>query len=89
MYYVYIVKTKDNTLYTGYTNNLDRRISQHNSGKGAKYTRSRRPVKLVYYESYETKSEAMKREVEIKKMSRTEKLKLVERGEENGRKGNP
>lgn len=76
--YTYIVKCKDGTLYTGWTNNLEKRIEDHNAGKGAKYTKSRRPVELVYYEFYETKKEAMRREYVIKRMSRSEKIKLIE-----------
>lgn len=77
MNYTYIVKCRDGTLYTGWTNDLERRIHAHNSKKGAKYTKSRTPVKLVYYESFPTKSEAMKREYEIKQMSAQEKQKLI------------
>lgn len=77
MNYVYIVRCSDDTLYTGWTNHLDQRIKSHNSGKGAKYTKSRRPVQLVYYETFETKEEAMRREWEIKRLSRIEKQKLV------------
>lgn len=77
MNYVYILKCIDSSLYTGYTNNLEKRIKTHNSGKGAKYTRCRLPVELVYYEMYETKNEAMKREYCIKQMSRFDKLKLI------------
>ena len=62
MNYTYIIKCADSTLYTGWTNDLDKRIKAHNSGKGAKYTKTRRPVKLVYYEEHETKNEAMSRE---------------------------
>ncbi len=76
--YVYILRCSDGTLYTGWTNNLERRLEAHNSGEGAKYTRSRRPVELVYSEAYVTKSEAMSREAEIKKMRRAEKLMLIE-----------
>lgn len=79
-HYIYIVQCKDGTLYTGYTNNIEARIKKHNSGKGAKYTKTRRPVILVYQEGYETKSEAMKREYEIKKFTRAQKLQLIERG---------
>lgn len=78
MYYVYIVKCSDNTLYTGYTNDLKKRLAAHNSGKGAKYTKSRLPVKMVYSEEYEEKSEAMKREYAIKKLTRKQKEKLIE-----------
>ena len=79
MYYVYILKCADNTLYTGITTELERRIDEHNgSDKGAKYTRVRRPVSLVYSEEYSDRSNASKREYEIKKkMSRDEKLKLI------------
>ena len=76
MNYTYIVECKDGTLYTGWTNNLEKRIADHNSGKGAKYTRARKPVTLVYYETFEAKEEAMKREYAIKHMSRKEKEKL-------------
>ncbi len=80
MNYTYIVKCRDNTYYTGWTKDLDRRMKAHNSGTGAKYTRSRRPVRLVYYEAYGTKEEAMRREREIKRMSRKEKEKLIAEG---------
>lgn len=76
--YTYMVKCRDGTLYAGWTNNLEKRLTDHNAGKGAKYTKSRRPVELVYYESYETKEEAMRREYAIKRMSRKEKLQLIE-----------
>ncbi|MCD8916434.1 MULTISPECIES: GIY-YIG nuclease family protein [Staphylococcus] len=79
-HFIYIVKCKDGTLYTGYTNNVEARIQKHNAGKGAKYTKTRRPVVLMYQEGYETKSEAMRREYEIKTYSRTQKLQLIERG---------
>ncbi len=75
--FVYIVKCSDGTLYTGWTNDIEKRIEKHNKGQGAKYTRARLPVSLVYKEVYETKSEAMKREYEIKQMSRKEKLILI------------
>lgn len=61
-YYCYILQCSDNTLYTGYTTNIKNRLSQHNSGKGAKYTRGRRPCTLVYFESFNSKEDAMKRE---------------------------
>ena len=80
MNYTYIVKCRDNTYYTGWTKDLDRRMKAHNSGTGAKYTRSRRPVCLIYYEAYGTKEEAMRREREIKRMSRKEKEKLIAEG---------
>ena len=75
--YTYIVKCSDNTLYTGWTNNLEKRIKTHNAGKGAKYTKSRLPVTLVYYETFQTKEEAMRREWEIKHLTRREKLQLL------------
>ncbi|MGB5505194.1 MAG: GIY-YIG nuclease family protein [Sulfurovum sp.] len=80
MYFVYIVKCADETFYTGIATELERRIEEHNnSDKGAKYTRARRPVRLVYSEEYPDRSSASKREYEIKKkMSRSEKLKLIE-----------
>lgn len=78
MYFVYILKCADGTLYTGITNNLANRLNAHNNLiTGAKYTRMRRPVALVYSESYETKSLAMKREFTIKKMKRYKKLNLI------------
>ena len=79
IYYLYILQCSDNTLYTGITTDLDRRVEEHNnSEKGAKYTRVRRPVSLVYSEEYVDRSSASKREYEIKKkMSRVEKLKLI------------
>ena len=75
--YTYIVKCSDETLYTGWTNNLKKRLEAHNSGKGAKYTKIRRPVELVYFEEYDTKQEAMKREYAIKQLSRQKKLALI------------
>lgn len=78
MNYVYILRCSDNTLYTGWTNNLEKRLKSHNEGKGAKYTKSRLPVQIVYYEEFEDKKEAMKREYEIKQLTREEKLKLVD-----------
>ncbi|MGM0410566.1 MAG: GIY-YIG nuclease family protein [Bacillota bacterium] len=77
MHYVYILSCSDNSLYTGYTTDLERRVNEHNEGKGAKYTRGRTPVELVYHEKKKSKSLAMKREYEIKQLSRAEKLKLI------------
>ena len=79
MNYTYILKCSDNTLYTGWTNNLEKRIKDHNDGNGAKYTKPRRPVELIYYEEFETKEEAMKREYAIKQMSRIQKLALIKK----------
>ena len=77
MNYVYIIKCKDNSLYTGWTNNLERRFKAHTEGNGAKYTRGRGPLELVYFEEFDDKVEAMKREYEIKKMSRENKLDMI------------
>ena len=80
-YYIYILECSDKTLYTGYTNNLDNRIKAHNEGNGAKYTKSRLPVKLVYSEAFDDKKEAMSREWYIKhKLTREEKLELIKKG---------
>jgi putative endonuclease len=77
--YVYIMECSDKTLYTGSTNNIEKRIQEHNATTaGAKYTRARRPVKLVYVEICSTPSIALKREAEIKKLSRAQKLLLIE-----------
>lgn len=77
MYEVYILLCADGTLYTGIARNAERRLQVHNSGKGAKYTRSRLPVRLVYRESQPDKSAALRREAEIKRLPRTEKLALI------------
>ncbi len=77
--YVYILKCADETLYCGYTNDLEKRVKVHNSGKGAKYTRARLPAELVYFEELDSPSEAKKREYQIKQMTRQEKLKLIEK----------
>ena len=78
MNYVYILRCNDDSLYTGWTNNLEKRLKTHLAGKGAKYTKARLPVELVYYEEFEDKIEAMKREYKIKQLSRKEKLKLLD-----------
>lgn len=77
MNYTYIVKCSDGTFYTGWTNDLTRSMEAHNQGRGAKYTKARRPVTLIYYETFETKEEAMKREYAIKRLSRKEKEELI------------
>ena len=77
MNYTYMVRCKDNSLYTGWTNNLEKRIEAHNTGKGAKYTKTRGPVELVYYEQFETKEEAMSREYAIKQMTKKQKEKMI------------
>ena len=74
---MYILRCYDGSLYTGWTTDLKQRVKAHNEGKGAKYTRSRRPVELVYHEEFGTKSEALKREAAIKRLSREEKLTLI------------
>lgn len=77
-HFVYILECNDKSLYTGYTNNLEKRVKQHNEAKcGAHYTKIRRPVILKYWEEYKTFNEARKRENEIKKLSREEKLKII------------
>ena len=75
-YYTYIILTENNTLYCGYTDDVERRFQAHLDGRGAKYTRINKPQKLVYQKEFSTKSEAMKEEYRIKKLSRKEKLKL-------------
>lgn len=75
--YVYILRCKDDSLYTGWCVDLEKRLELHNSGKGAKYTRSKRPCKLVYYEEISNKSEALKREIAIKKLTKAKKEDLV------------
>jgi putative endonuclease len=77
---VYILECADRTLYTGITNNIDQRIQEHASGKGAKYTRGRAPFKLLYTESHATRGEALKREAEIKSFDRLTKLRLASSG---------
>ncbi len=80
MFYVYILKCNDETLYCGSTTNLEKRIHQHNHAKnGAHYTKIRRPVELVYSKEYTTYAEARSREAEIKRLSRDEKIKLIEK----------
>lgn len=77
MNYTYLLECADKTLYCGWTNDLDKRVRTHNSGQGAKYTKPRRPVTLVYYEEFETKEEAMRREWEIKRLTRKQKEQLI------------
>ena len=76
-YYVYMLRCKDNSLYTGITNDLEKRLEAHNSGKGAKYTRSHRPVTLAYSEESPDRSSALRREAEIKKLTRQQKEELI------------
>lgn len=77
MNFVYILKCSDGTYYTGWTNDMKKRLAAHNSGRGSKYTKARLPVKLVYMEEYQTKVEAMKREWQIKQLSRQQKIQLI------------
>jgi putative endonuclease len=82
--YVYLLRCADDSLYCGWTTDLEGRIAAHNNGTGAKYTKSRRPVELVYFEEYENRHEALSREWHIKRLSREEKLLLLEKaGEQN------
>jgi len=83
MNYVYIVECSDGTFYTGWTNNLDKRIYMHSNGVGAKYTKGRGPVKLMHYEEFEDKKDAMKREYEIKKLTRKAKVSLIKETKKN------
>jgi len=76
-HYVYVLRCGDDTLYTGYTTDVERRVAEHDAGDGAKYTRGRTPVDLVHVESFATRSAAMQREHEIKQLSRAEKERLV------------
>ena len=84
--YTYILKCGDGSLYTGWSNDIAARLEQHRRGKGAKYTKSRRPVTLVYQESFDTKEEAMRREYAIKRFSRKKKMELIERKLEESEK---
>ncbi|EMA19844.1 GIY-YIG nuclease family protein [Haloarcula argentinensis] len=77
-YHVYVLRCSDNTFYTGYTTDVERRVREHDAGDGAKYTRGRTPVELIHVESFESQSDAMSREYEIKQYSRAEKERLVE-----------
>ena len=83
MNYAYLLLCADGSLYAGWTNDLHRRLHTHNEGTGAKYTRARRPVRLVYAEAFDTKEEAQKRECQIKKLRHKQRLSLVTAGQEN------
>ncbi|AKO90718.1 GIY-YIG nuclease family protein [Priestia filamentosa] len=76
-HFFYVLECRDKSFYGGYTNNMERRLAVHNEGKGAKYTRARRPVVLLYKEEFETKSEAMKAEYAFKKLTRKEKERFL------------
>ncbi len=81
-HYVYLVRCRDESLYCGYTTDVEKRVQTHNRGEGAKYTKSRLPVTLVYYEELPSKSEALKREYAIKQLTRKQKLALIEKQNE-------
>ena len=81
--FTYLLRCSDGSLYCGWTNDLQKRLDSHNAGTGGKYTRTRLPVELVYYEEYATRQEAMSREYHIKRLSRQEKLRLIESGGKN------
>ena len=83
-HYVYVLRCGDDSLYTGYTTDVERRVREHNAGQAAKYTRGRTPVELVHTERYDSQSEAMAREYEIKQLSRSQKERLVDEGGVNG-----
>lgn len=78
-HYTYMLRCADNTIYSGYAVDPIARLEVHNSGKGAKYTRARRPVKLVYYEKHDSKGNALRREIELKKLTRAQKEELIEK----------
>ena len=78
MNYTYMLECADGTFYTGWTNDLPKRLKTHSAGKGGKYTRSRLPVKLVYAEEHEERTDAMRREVQIKRLSRKRKQELLD-----------
>ncbi len=79
-HYFYVLRCKDDTFYAGYTNHLERRVKAHNSGRGAKYTRGRTPVECIYYETYETKREAMQKEYAFKQKTRRQKEVYIMEG---------
>lgn len=76
-YYTYVILTKNNTLYCGYTDDVEKRFEAHMSGKGAKYTRANKPLKIIYTACFDTKSEAMKEECRIKSLKKAEKLEFI------------
>lgn len=79
-HYVYLLECADGTLYTGYTTNVERRVTEHNAGRGARYTRGRGPVRLVYTETWPNRSEALRREAALRRLPRRVKLRLAEEG---------
>ncbi len=80
-FYAYLLRCADGTLYGGWTNNLEKRLAAHNAGTASKYTRTRRPVMLAYYEAFGSKQDAMRREWQLKRLTRHEKLALIDSGE--------
>ena len=82
--YTYILRCSDGTFYTGWTNDIEKRLRAHNAGRGAKYTKTRTPVELAHLEEFDTKEEAMRREYEIKQLSRVKKIELIENGRKEG-----
>ena len=78
-HYFYVLECRDTSLYAGYTNNLEKRITAHNAGKGAKYTRARGPVKCIYYETFTTKEQAMSAEYAFKQLKRSQKIDYIRR----------
>ena len=78
-YFFYVLECKDTSLYAGYTNDVDRRVTVHNAGKGAKYTKARGPVRCIYYETFETKQQAMRAEYAFKQLRRSDKLQYMRR----------
>lgn len=82
-YYTYVLLTESNTLYCGYTDDVEKRFEAHMSGKGAKYTKANRPIKIIYTACFDTKSEAMKEECRIKSLSKSEKLEFMKKNSVN------
>ena len=78
-HYFYVLECSDNSLYAGYTNHLEKRVATHNAGKGAKYTKARGPVRCIYYETFETKQQAMRAEYAFKQLRRSDKLQYMRR----------
>lgn len=83
MYYLYIIRLSDESLYTGITNDLERRLKEHKKGRGSKYVKGRLPLELEYVEKHEGRSEAMQREAEIKKWNKNKKEKLIQNQKPN------
>ena len=84
-HYFYVLECKDGSFYAGYTNNLEQRIDKHNAGKGAKYTRGRAPLKLIFHQTFPSKSEAQKMEYRFKRLSRQKKIQWMNTHSEEGR----